>query len=276
MFVFIWSFSSHSIIFHLFGDVTIAGEWLQMLTYARHLRPLSSEGSLACHAFCDTWLYNSYLRGPVKHIPNAERLTVEQLLPVLTTKICSRLEFEHRLRGERWNPLCHQRGPHWLLTIFHGLTQRTPTVQSDHQLIMFNIWLPKCLRTNLKSANFTRFSVQQSGRLKWSFLIACCPSPVNFFYKVFTFSHSSPESQGLREQMKRHSIFQEGIIQSSSLYNHTIKINAKLSFLTIILNDMGMPQLHKLTQRRVFQNVLKCHFFKQKKKCWLQPPDYWI
>ena len=26
----------------------------QILTYARHLRPLSSEGSLACHLYCDT------------------------------------------------------------------------------------------------------------------------------------------------------------------------------------------------------------------------------
>ena len=37
-----------------FGDVTIAWEGLQILTYARHLLPLSSEGSLACHTFCDT------------------------------------------------------------------------------------------------------------------------------------------------------------------------------------------------------------------------------
>ena len=34
-------------IFQSFGDVTIAGEGLQML-------PLSSEGSLTCHTFCDT------------------------------------------------------------------------------------------------------------------------------------------------------------------------------------------------------------------------------
>ena len=33
-------------IFHSFGDVTIAGEELQILTYARHLWPLCSEGSL--------------------------------------------------------------------------------------------------------------------------------------------------------------------------------------------------------------------------------------
>ena len=43
-------------IFHSFGDVTIAGEGIQILTYARHLGPLSSEGSLACHTYCDTGL----------------------------------------------------------------------------------------------------------------------------------------------------------------------------------------------------------------------------
>ena len=47
-------FSSHSRIFHLHGDVIITGEDLQILTYARHSWPLSSEGSLACHIYCDT------------------------------------------------------------------------------------------------------------------------------------------------------------------------------------------------------------------------------
>ena len=37
-----------------FGDITTAVEGLQILTYARHLWPLSSEGSLACHTYCDT------------------------------------------------------------------------------------------------------------------------------------------------------------------------------------------------------------------------------
>ena len=32
-------------IFHSYGDVTIADEGLQILTYARHLWPLSSESS---------------------------------------------------------------------------------------------------------------------------------------------------------------------------------------------------------------------------------------
>ena len=40
--------------FHTYGDVDIAGEVLQILTYARHSWPLNSEGSLACHTYCDT------------------------------------------------------------------------------------------------------------------------------------------------------------------------------------------------------------------------------
>ena len=37
-----------------YGDITIADERLQILTYARHLEPLSSEGSIACNTYCDT------------------------------------------------------------------------------------------------------------------------------------------------------------------------------------------------------------------------------
>ena len=50
----VWDCSSHSRIFHSFGNVTIAGEGLQIVTYARQLWPLSSEGSLTCHTYCDT------------------------------------------------------------------------------------------------------------------------------------------------------------------------------------------------------------------------------
>ena len=35
------------------GDVTITGERLQILIYARHSWPLSNDGSLACHTYCD-------------------------------------------------------------------------------------------------------------------------------------------------------------------------------------------------------------------------------
>ena len=46
-------FSSHWKIFHADGDVIIASERLQILTYARHLWSLSSEGSSLCHTYCD-------------------------------------------------------------------------------------------------------------------------------------------------------------------------------------------------------------------------------
>ena len=73
-----------------FGDDTIAGEGLGILTYARHLGPLSSQGSLACQTYCDTGhpFYTGHLRGPVALIPNAERLSVELSLPVLTIQGC--------------------------------------------------------------------------------------------------------------------------------------------------------------------------------------------
>ena len=52
--LFVWGLSSHSRIFHSYGDVIITCEGLQILTYARHSWPLSSESSLACHTYCDT------------------------------------------------------------------------------------------------------------------------------------------------------------------------------------------------------------------------------
>ena len=52
-FLFLCGFSSHLRFFHSYGDVTIAGEGLQIFT-ARHSWPLSSIGSLACHIYCGT------------------------------------------------------------------------------------------------------------------------------------------------------------------------------------------------------------------------------
>ena len=49
----VWGFSFHSRIVHSYVDITITSDGLQILTYARHLRPMSSEGSLACHTHCD-------------------------------------------------------------------------------------------------------------------------------------------------------------------------------------------------------------------------------
>ena len=50
----VFRFSSYSKIFHSYGDVIIGVEGPQNLTYVRHSWPLSCEGSLACHAYCDT------------------------------------------------------------------------------------------------------------------------------------------------------------------------------------------------------------------------------
>ena len=52
--VFVWGFTPHSRFFLSFGNVTIASEGLQILTYALHLWHLSSEGSLVCHTYCDS------------------------------------------------------------------------------------------------------------------------------------------------------------------------------------------------------------------------------
>ena len=52
VFLFVWGLSLHSRIFHSYGEVTIAGEGLQIFTYALHLA-LSSEGSLVCLTYCD-------------------------------------------------------------------------------------------------------------------------------------------------------------------------------------------------------------------------------
>ena len=56
LFLFIWSLSSHSRTFHSCGEVTIAGEGLQILTDDRHSWPLNREGSLTCHTCSDTGL----------------------------------------------------------------------------------------------------------------------------------------------------------------------------------------------------------------------------
>ena len=51
--MFVCGFTSHLRIFYSYGDITITGEGLQILTYIRPSWLLSSEGSLACHTFFD-------------------------------------------------------------------------------------------------------------------------------------------------------------------------------------------------------------------------------
>ena len=52
--LYILGFSSHCRIFYSYGDVTFAGERLQILPCAWHAQPLSSEGPIACPTYCDT------------------------------------------------------------------------------------------------------------------------------------------------------------------------------------------------------------------------------
>ena len=52
-------FSFHSRSFHSNEDVTNTGKGVQILTYARHIWPLSSDGSLACHTSVTSWPPNS-------------------------------------------------------------------------------------------------------------------------------------------------------------------------------------------------------------------------
>ena len=54
--LFVYGFTSHSRIFHSFGDVTITEKGCKFFTYARHSWPLRSECSLAGHIYCYTGL----------------------------------------------------------------------------------------------------------------------------------------------------------------------------------------------------------------------------
>ena len=54
LFVSLGVFSSHSIIFHLYGEITITGEGVQLFNYTWYSWPWSSGGSLGCYTYCDT------------------------------------------------------------------------------------------------------------------------------------------------------------------------------------------------------------------------------
>ena len=73
--LFVWGISSNSRIFHSFGYVIIAGKGFRILTYTRHLWSLSSEGSCACHTYCNT----------------GHPFIMELSRPVFTTKVCRKL-----------------------------------------------------------------------------------------------------------------------------------------------------------------------------------------
>ena len=100
-------------IFHSFGKVIIAGEGLEIFTYAWQLWPLSSEGSLACHTYCDT---GQPFIMVISEDPGHSRLC--RALSSGSVTNCSKdlcqwwLGFEHqtfRLRSGRSKPLCYRR-----------------------------------------------------------------------------------------------------------------------------------------------------------------------
>ena len=103
--LFVWGFFwSHSRIVHSYGDVTIVGNWLQILTYVRHSWPLGNQGSFGFHTYWGTGhpFKNGHLQGPVALKNIAEYLAVGLSLFVFYEFGLSRLGFElptFRLRG---------------------------------------------------------------------------------------------------------------------------------------------------------------------------------
>ena len=95
-------FASHLRIFHSFGDVTITDEGLQILVYTQHSWPLSSEGSLARHTYCDTghlFMWSSLHEDPqYSHLlPNNWQWSCHYLFS---------MTYLSRRRIEPWSPSC--------------------------------------------------------------------------------------------------------------------------------------------------------------------------
>lgn len=74
---------------HSFGNITIVCEGVQILTFARLLWRLGSDGSVACQVYCDTGIHLCPSRLGFKPPP-----------PTPQT---------FRLNGQRFNPLRHRR-----------------------------------------------------------------------------------------------------------------------------------------------------------------------
>ena len=96
--------------FHSFEDAIIDNEGLKIFTYAWHLWPLSSEGSLAYHIYCDTG--HPFKMVISKDLWHSHLFCSGAVITCFNDICLSRLGFEHptfRLRGERSNPLRHRR-----------------------------------------------------------------------------------------------------------------------------------------------------------------------
>ena len=103
--LFVCGFSSNFRIFHTYGDVTITGEGLQIFTYARHLWPLSREGSLACHTYCDkSHLFLMVISEDPWHSHLLNSVWQKSCHYLILDLCLSRMGFEHptfRFWGER-------------------------------------------------------------------------------------------------------------------------------------------------------------------------------
>ena len=98
--------------FHSFGDVIITLEGLHILTYARHLWPFSSEGSLACHTYYDT--DNPFIM-VISEDPWHSYVKPSVWQCVLTTYVCRGCDYfkltTFHLRAARSNWLRYRGGP---------------------------------------------------------------------------------------------------------------------------------------------------------------------
>ena len=79
---FVCGFSSNSRIFRSYWNVTIAGEGLQILTFARHIE------QWGFHTYCDTGHPFIMVISEDTHTYIAEDWAVELSLPVSTTWVC--------------------------------------------------------------------------------------------------------------------------------------------------------------------------------------------
>ena len=134
---FICLFSSHSIIFHSYQEVTITGEGLPIFFLSWHSLTMSNEGSLTCHSYCDTG-------HPIKMVISED---LRHLLLNIQQMSChhrffdldlSRQGFEHLtfpLRGESFYPLRHRRCCDRIKTLRYVSYQITKHTQRNYLTI---------------------------------------------------------------------------------------------------------------------------------------------
>ena len=148
--LFVLGFSSHSIIFHSYGDVTMTFEGLQIFTYTRHLWPLGSDGSLACHIYCDT---GHPFKMVISEDSYCRAFGSGAVISCFTTQVCgwdSKTQ-TFRLRGERSNTLRHRCGS-YTSEIFTLFNNRLISMIKSSQII-------KNLQNEISGINQNRVSI---------------------------------------------------------------------------------------------------------------------